>query len=75
MDFVHLEMLFRTKRPPLMISCNPYNPTGRCWTTQELEQLLVLCETYDVTLLSNEIWADLLFPGEQFTSALHLGER
>lgn len=53
-------MLFRTERPPLMILCNPHNPTGRCWSAQELEQLLTLCETYDVTLLSDEIWADLL---------------
>lgn len=42
MDFVHLEMLFRTERPPLMILCNPHNPTGRCWSRQELEQLLTL---------------------------------
>ncbi|HAT2828669.1 TPA: pyridoxal phosphate-dependent aminotransferase [Klebsiella oxytoca] len=75
MDFVHLEMLFCTERPPLMILCNPHNPTGRCWSRQELEQLLTLCEAYDVTLLSDEIWADLLLPGEQFTSVLHLGER
>ena len=58
-----------------MILCNPHNPTGRCWSAQELEQLLTLCETYDVTLLSDEIWADLLLPREQFTSVLHLGER
>ena len=75
MDFVHLEMLFRTEHPPLMILCNPHNPTGRCWSAQELEQLLILCEEYNVTLVSDEIWADLLLPGEQFTSVLHLGER
>ena len=28
-----------------------------------------------MTLLSDEIWADLLLPGEQFTSVLNLGER
>lgn len=75
MDLDHLETLFRTERPPLMILCNPHNPTGRCWSAQELEQLLQLCEAYDVTLLADEIWADLLLPGEQFTSVLHLGER
>lgn len=75
MDLVHLESVFRTERPPLMILCNPHNPTGRCWSAQELEQLLILCETYDVTVLSDEIWADLLLSGEAFTSVLHLGER
>lgn len=75
MDLVHLETLFRTESPPLMILCNPHNPTGRCWSAQELKELLLLCELYDVTLLSDEIWADLLLPGENFTSVLHLGER
>ncbi len=75
MDFCQLERLFRHERPPLMILCNPHNPTGRCWSANELEQLLLLCEAYDVTLISDEIWADLLLPGETFTSVLHLGER
>ncbi|CDY94738.1 TPA: pyridoxal phosphate-dependent aminotransferase [Salmonella enterica subsp. enterica serovar Typhi] len=69
------EWVFRHERPPLMILCNPHNPTGRCWSANELEQLLLLCEAYDVTLISDEIWADLLLPGETFTSVLHLGER
>lgn len=73
MDFCQLERLFRHERPPLMILCNPHNPTGRCWSANELEQLLLLCEAYDVTLISDEIWADLLLPGETFTSVLHLG--
>ncbi|EBH4362375.1 aminotransferase class I/II-fold pyridoxal phosphate-dependent enzyme [Salmonella enterica] len=72
MDFCQLERLFRHERPPLMILCNPHNPTGRCWSANELEQLLLLCEAYDVTLISDEIWADLLLPGETFTSVLHL---
>ncbi|KNL45465.1 aminotransferase, partial [Salmonella enterica subsp. enterica serovar Typhimurium var. 5-] len=75
MDFCQLERLFRHERPPLMILCNPHNPTGRCWSANELEQLLLLCEAYDVTLISDEIWADLLLPGETFTSVLHLGVR
>lgn len=75
MDFCQLERLFRHERPPLMILCNPHNPTGRCWSANELEQLLLLCEAYDVTLISDEIWADLLLPGETFTSVLHLGDR
>ncbi|QGN37515.1 MalY/PatB family protein [Klebsiella oxytoca] len=75
MDLAHLETLFRTERPPLMILCNPHNPTGRCWSAQELSELLALCEKYDVILISDEIWADLLLPGENFTSVLHLGER
>ncbi|MCS2169530.1 pyridoxal phosphate-dependent aminotransferase [Scandinavium sp. TWS1a] len=75
MDLAHLESLFRRECPPLMILCNPHNPTGRCWSAEELERLLTLCEKYNVRVLSDEIWADLLLPGERFTSVLHLGER
>lgn len=75
MDYAHLEAVFREHRPPLMILCNPHNPTGRCWSADELTQLMFLCEQYGVTVLSDEIWADLLLPGEHFTSVLSLGER
>ena len=75
MDLEHLEVLFHREHPPLMILCNPHNPTGRCWSAHELEQVLLLCERYDVILISDEIWADLVLPGETFTSVLHLGER
>ncbi|MGL4723717.1 MAG: MalY/PatB family protein [Scandinavium sp.] len=75
LDFDHLEALFRDHRPPLMILCNPHNPTGRCWTSQELERILTLCEAYNVMVIADEIWADLILPGATFTSVLHLGER
>jgi cystathionine beta-lyase len=75
MDLDQLEQLFHRHRPPLMILCNPHNPTGRCWSADELTRLLTLCERYDVTLLSDEIWADLLLPGNRFTSVLHLDSR
>lgn len=75
MDFVHLERQFREHRPPLMLLCNPHNPTGRCWSAEELTHLMFLCEQYDVKVLSDEIWADLLLPGERFTSILNLGKR
>ena len=35
---------------------------------------MALCHAHDVTVISDEIWADLLLPGETFTSVLHLGE-
>ena len=72
MDLEQLEALFSKYRPPLFILCNPHNPTGRCWSKDELTKLLALCEKYDVTVLSDEIWADLLLPGSTFTSVMHL---
>ncbi|CAI1172658.1 MalY/PatB family protein [Serratia entomophila] len=71
-DFDHLEACFEQQKPPLLLLCNPHNPTGRCWTHSELTQLMTLCRTHGVTVISDEIWADLLLPGQTFTSVLHL---
>lgn len=72
-DYHHLEQLLKKYKPRLLLFCNPHNPTGRCWRTEELTQLLDLCKEYNVLVISDEIWADLTLPGEKFTSVLHLG--
>lgn len=72
-DYDHLEQLLQREKPRLLLLCNPHNPTGRCWRSEELTQLLALCKKYNVIVISDEIWADLTLPGETFTSVLHLG--
>lgn len=72
-DFCHLEAVFKTSSPKLLILCNPHNPTGRCWRRNELVTLLDLCRQYKVIVISDEIWADLTLPAEKYTSVLHLG--
>jgi cystathionine beta-lyase len=72
-DFTQLAELLQREKPPLLVLCNPHNPTGRCWDRQELTQLLMLCQQHGVTVISDEIWADLILPEERFTSVLHLG--
>lgn len=72
-DFIQLAELLQREKPPLLVLCNPHNPTGRCWDRQELTQLLTLCQQHGVTVISDEIWADLILPEERFTSVLHLG--
>lgn len=71
-DYAQLESCFRQYTPPLLLLCNPHNPTGRCWTHDELTRLMTLCRAHGVTVISDEIWADLLLPGHAFTSVLHL---
>ncbi|WP_036771321.1 MalY/PatB family protein [Photorhabdus australis] len=72
-DYAHLEQVLEQHRPPLLLLCNPHNPTGRCWDSNELTRLLMLCKQYGTTVISDEIWADLVLPGKIFTSVLHLG--
>jgi cystathionine beta-lyase len=47
----------------LLLLCTPHNPVGRVWQEQELQALLDVCERYDVTIVSDEIHADLTYPG------------
>ena len=62
MDFEDLEKHFQAGAKVLML-CSPHNPVGRVWDEGELKQLQDLVVKYDVTVLSDEIWADLVFPG------------
>ncbi len=56
-----------------MILCNPHNPTGRCWSANELEQLLYYVKLMMSLSSRMKYGPILLLPGETFTSVLHLG--
>ena len=56
----------------LMLLCSPHNPVGRCWTRQELEQLLAVLNRYGVILVSDEIHADFVYAPHVFTPILTL---
>ena len=53
------------RKPALMILCSPHNPTGRCWTREELERISRLCRAYGVLVVSDEIHADLTMFGHR----------
>ena len=51
-----------------MILCNPHNPVGRVWSRTELLQIGRLCKKYQVTVVSDEIHADIVYTGHSFTA-------
>lgn len=69
MDFEDLEQKF-TAKTRLFILCNPHNPGGRVWTRKELEQFAAICEKHQVTIISDEIHADMVLPGNGFHTPL-----
>ncbi|AIW15533.1 MalY/PatB family protein [Vibrio tubiashii] len=71
LDFDHLETCF-ANGAKAMILCNPHNPTGRVWSESEITKVAKLCERYQVWLLSDEIWGDLVVGDAQYCSALRL---
>lgn len=65
-DFKDLES--RLQGSKLLILSNPHNPGGRVWSPDELRQIASLCAKYQVTVIADEIHADLTLPGHSHTS-------
>ncbi|MBK9160053.1 MAG: pyridoxal phosphate-dependent aminotransferase [Nitrosomonadales bacterium] len=65
-DFEHLEQC-AADGARLLLLCSPHNPVGRVWDRTELEELLRIARRHDMTILSDEIHADLVYPGERHT--------
>lgn len=63
MDFEHLERCVAEGARMLML-CSPHNPVGRVWSQSELRDVLRIARRYDLTILSDEIHADLIYPGQ-----------
>ncbi len=66
MDLDHLEQCAQDGAR-LLLLCSPHNPVGRVWSSTELEQVLRIARRYDLTILSDEIHADLIYPGQHHT--------
>ncbi len=45
--------------------CNPQNPTGRVFSREELEALADFCLSRDITIIADEIHADLIYSESQ----------
>lgn len=52
----------------LMILSNPHNPGGIVWSADELRRIADICERHRITVIADEIHADLTLPGHQHTS-------
>lgn len=63
MDFEDMEKKIVEQNIHALLFCSPHNPCGRVWERWELEKLAALCEKYDVKIVSDEIWSDILRPG------------
>ncbi|MCG8700956.1 MAG: aminotransferase class I/II-fold pyridoxal phosphate-dependent enzyme, partial [Bacteroidales bacterium] len=61
-----------TDRTKGIIICNPNNPTGYVYSREELEQIKELVLKHDLFLLSDEVYREFVYDGEEFTSILNL---
>lgn len=58
-DYELLERQLSSERARILLLCNPHNPTGRLWTTEELNKIATLCLKHDIIVISDEIHCDL----------------
>jgi len=72
-DFSGLEKLISPKTKMICL-CNPLNPTGKVFTKKELRQLAVIAEKYNLIILSDEIWSDIVFKPHTYTSIASIDE-
>ena len=73
---VDLEGLRRVAGDPhtrLLLLCNPHNPSGRVLSRDELEAIAAIAIEYDLTVVADEIWMDVVYPGHRHIPFATLG--
>lgn len=65
MDYADMEKQIVENKIHAAILCSPHNPSGRVWERWELEKAMELFKKYDVFVVSDEIWSDLILPGHK----------
>jgi len=55
----------KVKEAKIFILCNPHNPVGRVWKEDELTHMGEICLRHGVTVISDEIHQDFIYPGHR----------
>lgn len=61
-DFEDLERRASDPKAKMLLLCNPHNPSGRVWNYNELIRIYEICKKYGVTVVSDEIHCELVYP-------------
>lgn len=74
MDYEDMEKKLATQDIHAAILCSPHNPTGRVWERWELERAMGLFRKYDVYVISDEIWSDIVLGGSVHIPTQSVGD-
>ncbi len=55
--------------------CNPQNPTGNCWSPEDLTRMGEICLRKNVVVLADEIHCDFVAKGQKYTPFASLPNR
>ena len=73
-DYEDLECKAADPKVKVMLLCNPHNPAGRVWKWEELVRIGEICIRHGVTVVSDEIHCELVFPGHRYTPFASISE-
>ena len=73
-DFEDFEKKVSDEKVTLFIMCSPHNPVGRVWKREELQKMSELCLKYNVRVIADEIWRDIVMPGHKHIPAASLSK-
>ena len=74
MDFEDMEKHLKEEKIHAAIMCNPHNPCGRVWERWELEKAMELYKKYNVYVVSDEIWSDIILSGHRHIPTQSISE-
>jgi aspartate/methionine/tyrosine aminotransferase len=63
-----------TKRSRAIVLNYPSNPSGACYSRDELEALARVCLRHALWIIADEIYSGMVYDGREFTSVASLGE-
>lgn len=61
-----------TPRTKAILICNPGNPTGYLYTKEEIEQLSQIVQKHNIFLVSDEVYREFTYDGEQHYSIMSI---
>jgi len=65
----------RARRCNTFILCNPQNPTGNCWSAEDLTRMGEICLRHRVVVLADEIHCDFVTAGNTYTPFASLPDK
>jgi cysteine-S-conjugate beta-lyase len=66
MDFEQFEKQISVDTNSFIL-CNPQNPTGNCWSAEDLTRIGEICLKHRVVVLADEIHCDFVNKGQKYT--------
>ena len=65
----------RAGRANVFLLCNPQNPTGNCWSEEDLLRMGETCLRHRVIVLADEVHCDFVTAGNRYTPFASLPDR